>query len=101
MLVFQSMLLTTVAIVQDKTSFGSMLFLLILGLLTTLVWLYMNLLTRTVEKAAWAKLKEKDTRIQPLVQSREKMGSISWLMAYPFPTLMALSWALLLCRKWV
>lgn len=59
----------------------------------------MNWLTGIVEKATWAKLKDNDPRIAELAKTREKRGSISILVAYPFPIPLAAGWVLLLLRK--
>jgi len=101
LLVFQSMLFAAIASIADKTTYIPQWLLLGLGLLSSVVWLYLNLLTNTVSKAAFAKLNNLDDRINDVMENRKKnfllsFGSVSWLMVYPFPLLTGIVWTVLL-----
>ena len=100
MLFFQSMLLTTVAILHGKIPrFEATSYLLVLGFLTAVLWLYVNFLTRLLETRAWAKLLELDYRVKELDEARKGLLSIPLVMAYPLPFLLGALWVFLLFKQ--
>ncbi len=96
-MVFQSMLLAAVATLHLKST-STLTWLMYLGLATCIVWLHMNILTWLAEKHIWIRLVECDPRIKALSDIRTGLGSISWLMAYPLPILLGVTWVVLLIQ---
>lgn len=104
LLVFQSMLFAAVSISNGNTSFIPTWLIISLGLLSSVVWLYLNILTNQIFKNSIKKLKEKDDRMNELLaRSRDgnfllKHGKVSTLMTYPLPILTGIAWLYLLCK---
>jgi hypothetical protein len=105
MLIFQSMLFSAMAILEGKEKPVSYVKILaVLGLLTSIVWLYTNAVSRFSDEFLWKKLEENDARIKESLDARRKVllyrnASVSFLTAYPFPALMILAWSYLLWIK--
>jgi hypothetical protein len=101
LLVFQSMLFGAVASLADKKTFIPIWLLIVLGFLTSVVWLYMNWLTSVVGEAALDRLKGADSRIDDIfIQQKTNIfyrrGSISWMMTWLFPLLSGIVWLIIL-----
>jgi hypothetical protein len=98
MLVFQSMLFAAMAVSAGKQNlFFPLWVLMAIGLLTSLLWLYLNWLTYVVENKAMEELMKIDNRIGVALSSRDKnkllrIGSVSKIMSFGFPMLVLLSW---------
>lgn len=61
------MMLSTIAILHGRApAFQAAPVLIILGLITAIIWLYMDYLTRVAETLAWTKLVAADTRAQEI-----------------------------------
>lgn len=102
LLVFQSMLLGTVASIADRQTFIPLWVLLLFGLIISIVWFYLNALTYVVSEVAFNSLTGMDDRVRKIVHSRErnwllKKGSTSFIMSFIFPILTEFVWAILLC----
>ena len=105
LLVFQSMLFAAVTNISNPAAtFIPLWLMLSLGFLTSVVWLYLNVLTNQIFKAAMNKVKKEDERMEALLkESRQgnfllEKGKVSSLMTYPFPVLTGTVWVILLCK---
>lgn len=107
LLVFQSMLFAAtaaLAVSEKETYFPSSL-LIVLGLISSGVWLVLNWATVVVAREALKELSESedsDIRINSLFDSikRKKpvyrLVSTDWIMVWVFPTITGVTWAVLL-----
>ena len=101
LLVFQSMLLGAIAGIADKQTFIPLWLLLIFGLITLIVWLWLNALTYVISETAFNTLVEVDERIKKIMLSRKsnwflRNGSTSFIMSFVFSILTTLVWSVLL-----
>lgn len=101
LLVFQSILFTALSLSAGKDIFYPAWVVIVLGMAISLLWLYLNALTYVVENESMRRLLELDNRIKSVLEIREKYcllrkGSVSFIMSFAFPTLMALAWLVLL-----
>ncbi len=103
LLLFQSMLFAAVTKLADKATYIPQWLILSLGLLSSVVWLYINISTNVIFRAAIEHLTDKDDRLQETLNNSSedflhKIQRISWLMVYPFPVLTGIAWAILLYK---
>jgi hypothetical protein len=102
MLVFQSMAFAALMISIGKSDvFFPIYILMVVGLVSSFIWIYVNWLTYVVENKAMEELEKIDPRVTILLSSRNKnillrFGSVSKMMSFGFPILMICSWSLLL-----
>ena len=101
LMVFQSMLFAATASLINKATYIPQWLLICLGLISSILWLYLNMLTNTVSKAAFEEANAIDNRLDKIMKSREKVtllkiGSNSWIMTYPFPILTTFAWLIFL-----
>ena len=101
LLVFQSMLFGAVAALADKETFIPLWLLIGLGLATSIAWLYLNWLTNVIGEGALKKLRGIDNRVDSVLRVRDnnvllRHGSVSWMMAFLFPIMTGIVWAVLL-----
>lgn len=98
MLVFQSIIFAGLMISVGKAElfFPEWIFIA-LGLISGVIWAYVNWLTYVVENKAMDELEKIDPRVTTLLSSRNKnfllkFGSVSKIMSFIFPMLMIISW---------
>jgi len=102
LLVFQSLLFAAVATLADKLTDIPQWPLILLGLFSSIVWFYINLLTVVQAEEAIKRLKSLDKRVEEVLAiRREKFpvigsGSIAWIFSVTFPFLTGLVWFILL-----
>jgi hypothetical protein len=104
LLIFQSMLFSTVVSIADKPTFVPIWSIIVLGLLSSLIWLYLNFLTYFVYSHAFLKLIEIDQRVAEIVQARKRQwllrwGSVSVIMSFVFPILISIVWLIILWKN--
>jgi hypothetical protein len=100
-LVFESVLLGVVGVLYSKSTAQNpiLISILILGLLITLLWGYVQSREKYLSETAFAQLKEMVPEYQEFVLKRE---SAKWfihptvLLTYGIPTLVALVWIMIL-----
>lgn len=101
LLVFQSLLFAAVAGLANKPTYIPQWPLIFLGFLSSVVWLYINLLTVVQAEEAITRLKSLDKRVEEVLESRKDKfpvigkGSISWIFSITFPSLTGLVWIFL------
>lgn len=105
LLVFQSMLFAAIATLSDKNTWIPIGVILLFGLISSIIWLYLNCLTYVVTKKIYSKLTITEKRIPPLIAVRQKYillknGSVTFLMAVILPTSTIAVWGTLLIYKY-
>jgi hypothetical protein len=102
LLVFQSMLFAALGVAIGKEELFFPLWLLMaLGITACLLWLYLNALTRSLECKAMEELEKVDPRVAIVLSARASskllsLGSVSKIVAFGFPSLVLLTWLVLL-----
>ena len=103
LLVFQSMLFAATALVAtaDNPVFIPVWVLMSVGLILSLIWIYLNWLTHVIEASAMKKLEEIDERVRYLLEARKTnwllaKGSVSALVAFAIPSVMIICWLVLI-----
>lgn len=103
LLVFQSMLLAALGIMIDKQHvFFPVWMIIVLGLVVSIVWLYINAVAYTNEEAAEKGLIATSEKFREVLSARKRFwllsfGNSSKTIAFFFPSLMILFWFTLLC----
>ncbi|MDR5170838.1 hypothetical protein IHQ56_03305 [Methylobacillus flagellatus] len=101
LLVFQSMLFAATALIAQQSVFFSIWVPMGLGLVLSIIWLYLNWLTQVIEVGAMNKLLDIDPRMVELLKARESnfllsKGSVSFIVAFVFPVVMLLCWLIII-----
>ncbi len=104
LLIFQSMLFSIVVSIADKPTLVPIWSIITLGLLSSLIWLYLNYLTHFVYRQAFFKLIEVDQRVAEIVQARKqswllRWGSVAIIMSFIFPILISIVWLIILWKN--
>lgn len=97
LLLFQSMLFGAMGVLVGKEGFFPLWVIILLGVVTSAVWLYLNALAHTNERYVEDRLKACDERYAGVVRSRRRFwilsfGNSSALIAYFFPCAMIVAW---------
>lgn len=101
LLVFQSMLFAATALIAQQSVFFSIWVPMGLGLVLSIIWLYLNWLTQVIEVGAMNKLLDIDPRMVELLKARERnfllsKGSVSFIVAFVFPVVMLVCWLIII-----
>ncbi len=104
LLIFHSMLFSTAASVADKETFIPISLIITLGLISSIIWLYLNYLTYVVAEEAFSQLIKIDERVAKIFQVRKnhrllRWGSVSIIMSFIFPILIGIIWTILLWKN--
>ena len=101
LLVFQSMLLAALGVFSTRPTFVPLWLIIILGLLVSLVWLYVNAISYTNEEHLEDELMKCDERFVRVTQARERFpllanGNSSKIVSFFFPCIMIATWGMIL-----
>jgi hypothetical protein len=101
LLVFQSMLLASLGVLYGRSAFFPIWLIIVIGLIVSLAWLYVNMVSHTNEKYLEDTLTAHDERFAAVVHARKNhpfltAGDSSEVITFLFPSLMIMMWTIIL-----
>lgn len=105
-LAFQSIMFVAMSVSIGKAElFFPLELLIFIGIMASIMWLYLNWLTQSVECKAMSLLEAIDPRVTEVLSARKRnwllsIGSVSKIVSFGFPGLMLLSWCIMLAYYW-
>jgi hypothetical protein len=101
LLVFQSMMLTALGVFSARSTFVPVWLIILLGLVVSIVWLYINAVSFTNEEHIEEELMKCDERFVRIASARKRFpllanGNSSKIVTFFFPSTMTIVWSIIL-----